>query len=62
VGGLTVVVAFVKATKNTEEMTRFANGAAELCIRNHFDDRVIELSVKVLDRSMTGLKSLQIGI
>jgi hypothetical protein len=44
VGGLTAVVAFMKATENTEETTGFANGAAELCIRTDFDDCVIELS------------------
>lgn len=59
---LTVVVAFVKATENTEKTTGFASGAAELCIRTHFDDYVIELSVQVLVRRMVSLKSLQIRI
>ena len=43
-GGLTAVVAFVKATENTEETAGFANGAAELYIRTHFNDCVVELS------------------
>jgi|SRR6267154_4044667 len=44
VGGLTVVVAFVKATENTEETTGLANDATELYIRTHFNYCVIELS------------------
>jgi hypothetical protein len=43
-GGLTAVVAFVKATENTEETTGFANGATELYIRTDFDGCVIKLS------------------
>lgn len=44
VGGLTAVITFVKATEKTKEMTGFANGAAELYIRTHFDNYIIELS------------------
>lgn len=56
------MVAFVKATENTEKTTGFANGAAKLYICTHFDDYIIELSVQVLDRRMVGLESLQIRI
>jgi hypothetical protein len=42
--GLAAVVAFVKATANAKEMTGCTKGAAELDIRTHFNDHVIELS------------------
>lgn len=60
--GLTAVVAFVKARTDAEETTGFANGAAELDIRTHFNDQVVKLSAYGLDHSTTGLESLQIGI
>jgi hypothetical protein len=44
VGGSAAVVAFMRATANTEEMTGCAKGAAELDIRTHFNDHVIKLS------------------
>jgi hypothetical protein len=44
VGGLAVVVVFVETTENADEMTRCANGAAQLDIRTHFNNHVIKLS------------------
>jgi hypothetical protein len=43
VGSSAAVFAFVLATTNAKEMTGCAMDAAELDIRAHFDDHVVEL-------------------